>query len=217
MTIKLGDFIEVTYTGSVDSKVFDTTNKQIAQKNSLPLEGFTFEPAVICVGENQLVAGLDSDLVGKDISKEYEVIIVPELAFGKRDIKKIRIIPASTFKDHKVMPRPGLQVDIDGQRGIISRVAGGRIIVNFNHPLAGKKVTYSYKVLRMVEDKAEQITSFLYTTMRTAKKHIKVTLNDNQATIELPQALPEPISKAIGKKLESVTSLKEVKFTTPSK
>ena len=213
-TVQEHDFIELDYTGKLtDGIVFDTTKEKIAKENDLPAEGREFKPAVICVGEKQILPGLDDKLIGKEIGKELTIELNAEEAFGKRDIKKMRIVPASTFKEHKVQPRPGLQIDVDGEMGIISRVSGGRIIVNFNHPLAGKEVTYTVKVNRKITDKAEQISAFLNTSMRLPMEQVKIEIKEEKATVNIPFELPPPVTDVLGKKLAELTGLKEVKFS----
>jgi len=109
-----------------------------------------------------------------------------------------------------------LQVDVDGEVGTITRVSGGRVIVNFNHPLAGKEVIYDFKILKKVEDKSEQIKSFLNSAMRIPKDKINVILKEDIAEVSLPMNLPEQLTGMIGKKLAELTSLKEIKFLNSS-
>ena len=144
------DFIEVDYTGRLeDGTVFDTTLENVAKENNIYNPNMKLKPAVVCVGQGQLVSGLDKDFVGKEVGQDLKVNLEAQNAFGKRDIKRMRIVPMNDFKQHKVQPRPGLEIDIDGERGIVSKVAGGRVIVNFNHPLAGRNISYSYKINRL--------------------------------------------------------------------
>jgi FKBP-type peptidyl-prolyl cis-trans isomerase SlyD len=211
--IKKQDFVEVDYTGKLeDNTVFDTTDKKTAQDAGLPTEKAKFGPMIICVGERQLLPGLDDTLVDKEINKEYEVNLSPENAFGKRDVKKMKIVPMSMFKEHKVQPHPGLQIDVDGKMGTITRVAGGRIIVNFNHPLAGKTVVYTVKINRIITDQKEKIASFLNTAMKIGEDNIKTEINEDKAEVTLPMLLPEQFTDAIGKKLAELVGLKEVNF-----
>jgi FKBP-type peptidyl-prolyl cis-trans isomerase SlyD len=217
MTIKKGDFIEIDYTGKlVDGAVFDTTEEKVAKENGTFEEKMKFGPMVVCVGEQQVLPGLDLALVDKEIGKGYTETFQPEQAFGKRDVKKVRIMPAASFKEHNMQPRPGLQVDVDGEVGTITRVSGGRVIVNFNHPLAGKEVIYDFKILKKVEDKSEQIKSFLNSAMRIPKDKINVILKEDIAEVSLPMNLPEQLTGMIGKKLAELTSLKEIKFLNSS-
>lgn len=217
--IKEHDFVEIEYTGKLsEGTVFDTTSEKVAKDNNFKNHNRTFEPAIICVGEHQVLPGLDEALVEKELGKEYTITIPAEKAFGKRDVKKMRIVPIAEFKKHNVQPRPGLQIDLDGEMGLITRVASGRIIVNFNHPLAGKDVTYSFKVHRKITNHQEQIVSFLRTVLRIKKEAFKVTVEDNKATVEMPAGFPQPFLEMLGKKLTEITKLKavEMKSTSPS-
>jgi len=212
-TIKQHDFIEIDYTGKLaDGVVFDTTLESVAKENKLPTEKRTYKPALVCVGEKQLLPGLDAQLAGKEIDKEYTVVLPAEKAFGKRDVKKMKIVPANNFKEHKINPHPGLQVDIDGELGVITRVSGGRIIVNFNHPLSGKEITYTFTILRKVEDLGKQLSSYLSSSLRIPEESIKIDIKDKTAEIKLSFALPEQITALFSKKLVEITELDEIKF-----
>ncbi len=211
--IKLHDFIEIDYTGKlIDGTVFDTTNEKVAKENHLHSGNHKYKPAVICVGERQILPGLDLQLADKEIGKEYTVTLPPELAFGKRDIKQVKIIPMNMFKQHNVQPQPGLQVDVDGEMGVITRVSGGRVMVNFNHPLAGKEVVYSYKVLRKVTDQKEKVTAFLSALLRLPAEAMKIEVKDDAATVSIPGELPTQISTILAQKLVQLTGLKDILF-----
>jgi FKBP-type peptidyl-prolyl cis-trans isomerase SlyD len=213
MTIKNQDFVELTYTGKlVDGTIFDTTDENVAKANHLHNDNANYTVPVICVGEKQLLPGLDESLLGKEINKDYSIILKPEQAFGKRDIKKMKIVPISTFKEHKVRPQPGLQIDVDGERGIVTRVAGGRIIVNFNHPLAGKEVVYDIKIIRMVTDKKEKISAFLSSLLRIPKDKMEITVNDDLAEIIVPMDFPAQVTDVLSTKLVKLIDVKEVTF-----
>lgn len=92
--VKLKDFISLDYTGKLaDGTVYDTTVKKVAEENDLPTEKRIFTPVTICVGENQILPGLDEELIDKEIGKEYTITLPPEKAFGKRDVKKMTSSP----------------------------------------------------------------------------------------------------------------------------
>lgn len=213
VSIQKQDFIELNYTGKLDDEtVFDTTLINVALDNNLPTEGLEFRAQIICIGEHQILPGLDEELIGKEIGKEYSVTLPPEKAFGKRDIKRIKIVPISTFKEHKVQPRPGLQIDVDGERGTITKVSGGRIIVNFNHPLAGKTVTYDLKIERKVTDQAEKIKAFLTAILRIPPNKMEVLVKEEKAEVSLPLEFPVQINQLLTTKLVEVTGVNEIVF-----
>ncbi|MBU0469847.1 MAG: peptidylprolyl isomerase [Nanoarchaeota archaeon] len=213
MVVKNKDFVEIDYTGKLaDGTVFDTTEEKIAKGNGLFSPQAKYKPATICVGERQILPGLDDELVGKEIDKEYNITLPPEKAFGKRDIKNLKIVPMPTFKQHQIDPRPGLQVDIDGKIGIITRVSGGRVMVNFNHPLAGKEVKYTFKINRKIENDTEKVASFLSSLLKIPEDKITVEVKENKAVVKIPAELPVQITNIFMQKLLELTTLKEVLF-----
>src|SRR3989344_8604290 len=186
-TVQEHEFVEIEYTGTLtDGVVFDTTNENIAKEHNLYAKNRKFGPVIICIGEAQILPGLEKHVAGKEVGKEYTITLGPEDAFGKRDVKKVKIVPFNTFKEHKVEPYPGLQIDVDGELGTVLRVTGGRVLVNFNHPLSGKEVVYKFKILQKVTDPKTQLTTYLHSALQIRKEDIKVHVADEKASIELP-------------------------------
>jgi len=211
MAIKKKDFIEVDFTGTVkDTKqIFDTTIESVAKENHLPDKDY--KPIIICVGEGHLVKGLDEGLIGKEQGK-HSFDLKAEEAFGKKDAKLIEMIPLSKFKEHKIDPTPGLQLNIDGDLGTVLRVSGGRVMLDFNHPLAGRDIIYEIDVKRVVTDKKEQVESIIGLIGIPAE----VKIEDDKATISLPKELPKPITDKIGEKIKELTTLKDITWSTSS-
>lgn len=209
--VKEKDFVKVDYTGKLnDGSVFDTTDEKVAKENNLFSENRKYSPVTVCIGEKQILPGLDEQLDGKEIGKEYTVTLPAEKAFGKRDIKKLKIVPMSTFREHKIAPQPGLQVDMDGEMGLITRVSGGRIIVNFNHPLAGKEITYQFKINEKITDMKEKLVSFLSSTLRLPEDKMEVEVKEDKATVTLPMEFPLQITSILAQKLMELTGLKDI-------
>ena len=150
--IKKHDFVEIEYTGKLkeDNIIFDTTDEKTAKENNLH-SNTDYGPVIICVGEEQILKGLDKNIEGKEIGKEYNVDIKPEDAFGSKNAKLIQLIPTSKFKQQKIQPMPGMQLNIDGVVGTVKTVSGGRTLVDFNHPLAGKELLYKIPVYQTVK------------------------------------------------------------------
>lgn len=216
-TIQTHDFIEVDYTGKlVDGAVFDTTVADVARKNNIFNPKLNYSPVTICLGEKQILPGLDQHLLGKEVGKSFVVTLEAEEAFGKRDVKRVKIVPLTTFKDHKVQPFPGLQIDVDGEMGTITSISGGRVIVNFNHPLAGKQVVYEVKPLRTITSVEEKIKAYVHTTLRLPVEKLKVVTEAETTRVEMPFAMPEQLFTMLAAKLELVTGAKGVRFQVVS-
>jgi FKBP-type peptidyl-prolyl cis-trans isomerase 2 len=154
MTFKEKDFIEIEFTGRLeDGSVFDSNIKENMEKAKLNGKAESF---VFCLGEGMFVKGADKFLIGKDVG-EYTIPLTPEEAFGKRDAKLVRMMPMKAFIEHKINPVPGTVLNFDGKMGKILTASGGRVMIDFNNPIAGKNVEYTVKVLRKVDEQKEQI------------------------------------------------------------
>lgn len=211
MAIKEKDFVEIEYTGKFaeDKAVFDTSDEGLAKKSGIYSKEMRYGPITICIGEQQVIAGLDKNLIDKEAGKDYTFSIPAEDGFGKKDAKLLILIPLNAFKKQNINVMPGLQVEIDGRMGTIKTVTGGRVIVDFNHPFSGKDLVYDVKVKRMVEDKAEQITSVIRLLLNM---QAEVMVTGDSAAVTLPQNLPDVLTKEIEKKLVELTGLKSVSF-----
>ncbi|MFH1311272.1 MAG: peptidylprolyl isomerase [Nanoarchaeota archaeon] len=159
MNIEKGDFIEIDFTGKVkDGEVFDSTLKEELKKIHHGHDhSIKPKPFVFCLGQNMFLKSLEEFLIGKEIEKKYEIELEPENAFGKRMPSLIQKIPIKIFKEQKINPIPGVTLNFDGKVGKILTVSGGRVMVDFNSPLAGKIVVYNIKILRKITDLNEKI------------------------------------------------------------
>ncbi|MBT3297607.1 peptidylprolyl isomerase [archaeon] len=213
-TIKEKDFIELEFTGRLaqDNSVFDTNNEKVAKENNLFNPKVPYIPVIICVGEKQVLPGLDKELVGKEITKDYKTEFSAEEGFGKKDVKKVQLVPLSTFKENELQPYPGLQVDFDGKMGTVMRVSGGRVMVNFNHPLAGRSLVYEFKIIKKVTDLKIQLESYIVKAMQLPKEMIKVDVKDEIGIVEIPFELPEQFTKPAIKKILELIKLKKIEF-----
>ncbi len=213
MTIKKNDFIEIEYTGKIkeDEMVFDTTDEKVAKDNGLEQENTNYGPVTICVGENQVLPGLDKALEGKEEGKDISVELGPEDAFGKKDAKLIQLVQTSKFKKQGIQPMPGLQVNIDGTMATIKTVSGGRTLIDFNHPLAGKDVVYTVKINKIVKDDTKKLEAYINVALGI--KDVDVEIKEGKATVGLKAELPKEITGQLSEKIKNViTSIKEIDF-----
>lgn len=159
--VKKGDFVKIDYTGHLDDgSVFDTTDEAEAKKSNLHNPKINYSPVLMIVGSGRMIHGLEAAVEGMAAGVENEVTIKPDEGFGPRNPDMLSIVPLSQFDREKINPAPGMAVNIDDREGIIKSVGGGRIIVDFNHPLAGQTLKYKVKVasiLEKVTDKAKAL------------------------------------------------------------
>lgn len=156
MKTKKNDFIEIEFIGRANGEVFDTTIQKEAEKINLKIEE---KPLIVCIGQEMLVKGFDNALEGKELEKEYKIKLSSEESFGVRNKALIKIIPLKVFKEKNIAPVAGLILNFDGLIAKILSVSGGRVITDFNNPLAGKEIEYTFKIKRKVTDEKEKINA----------------------------------------------------------
>ena len=119
------------------------------KKRSLTLAAFTAETLLLS-GQDTLLMALTRILKERKSGYTGTVVIPPEKAFGPSDPKLVETVSITKLQDRNV--HPGMPVELDGRRGVVSRVIGRRVTVDFNSPLAGKTVTYEYTIEKLLED-----------------------------------------------------------------
>ncbi len=209
MKLKKGDFIEIEYIGRIkdDNKVFDLTNEEVAKKEGIHHKDHIYKPVIICLGFNDIIKGLDEELIGKEPGK-YKIEINSEKAFGKKTYDLIKLVPNSIFNKENIRPFPGLQVNIENLIGTIRSVSGGRSLVDFNHPLAGKDIIYEIEIKKIITNLEEKLKSLLELKLG---KDVKFNISDNKAVIKikLNKELENQLSKEIKDK---ISELKDIEF-----
>lgn len=209
--IKKNDFIELEYTGRIKDGniVFDTTNEKIAKDNSLFNEHIKYGAIIICVGQGLLLKGLEEAIEGKELGK-YIIELSPENAFGKKNAKLIQLVPLKKFIEQEINPVPGLQINMDGIIGTIKKSGGGRVIIDFNHPLASREVIYEVELKRIVNDVKEKVQSFL---KQLTGQDLKADLTSNKMMITSKKDFAEDIKKDLISKIKEVIGI-EIEFIT---
>jgi len=181
--LKENDFVEIDYVARIKGDgIFDLTLEDVAKENKIYSKDYKYKPVIICLGKKDIIKGLDNQLIGKDLG-EYKITITPEEGFGKKDAKLIKLVPTKEFTKQNIRPMPGMQMNIEGFMGKILSVTGGRTLVDFNHPLAGKDLEYDIEIKRKVTDKKEQLSGFLDILF----KDYKLEFENDEATIEIKE------------------------------
>ncbi len=207
--INKNDFVEIDYIARIKdtSQIFDLTNEETAKKENIYNPEIKYKPIIICIGQGDIIKGLENELIGKETNKDYKIELKAENAFGIKDPKMMKLVPSNIFRKQKINPMPGLQVEVNGIFGVIKTVSSGRCIVDFNHPLSGKDISYELKVLRIINDNNEKLKSILELFFKNPEFEIK------ESIAEIKISLPEPMQKVLIEKIKiSIPAIKEVKF-----
>ncbi len=185
MVIKKKDFIEIEFTGKEkDGNIFDSNVEKELEKIDSNIQP---KPFVFCLGEGMFLKAIEDFLINKEIGK-YEIELPPEKAFGKRNPNLVQMVPIKIFKEQKVAPTPGAMFVFDGKPAKILTVSGGRVIADFNNPLAGKTVIYDINVKRKVDnlnEKTKSLIDFFF------KKELQFQVKDKKIILQVEKSLED--------------------------
>lgn len=108
-------------------------------------------PLAVVLGRGDLPAAVEAALIGAKVGEEKVVALTPPQGFGLADPANIRTLPIEKFGAMAKDLGPGAVVGgASGGKaaeGKVVKIEDGAVTLDFNHPLAGKALTYKLKVL----------------------------------------------------------------------
>lgn len=213
--MKDGDFILIEYVGRISNtnEIFDLTSAELAKKEGIFNKNFKYGPKLVIVGSNMVIKGVEAKLKEMNLNDEKEFEVTAAQAFGKRNPKMIKIISISKFLEKNINPTPGLFVDIDGIQAKIQSVSGGRVRVDFNHPLAGKDLKYKLKIVKVFKEKLDKVKAILNYYGIEAETTVK----EDILTIKPKKKLEFAVEKLVSETIKKWVKFKNVKIIQPKK
>jgi len=162
-SVKKGNVVRLEYTGRMakTGQVFDTTDEAVAKQAGLWESSAIYGPRYAVFGSGTIIPGMEEAILQSQPGKSEDFAIEPAKAFGQRDSALVRLIAEKEFFKNEVRPAPGMMVTLDGAIARVKSVTSGRVVVDFNHPLAGEQVIYSIKVHEIISDDARRAEALL--------------------------------------------------------
>ena len=191
MILKKGDFILINYTAKVKetSEVFDTTIEETAKKEHLHKEGEIYEPKLVVIGEGWVLKALDESLTTMKLNKVQSVEILPDKAFGPRDPEKVKRVPLKQLLAKDVHnPAIGMRINYNGKMATIRSIGAGRVLLDFNPPLAGKTLIYDVTVDKKLEATEEKIVALIHRRIPVVEpEKFKLSIKEVTLAIDMPE------------------------------
>lgn len=132
-----GRKVAVHYRGTLDTgEEFDSSQDR--------------EPLEFVVGAGDLIPGFEKAIVGMEPGQEKSVTLEPEDAYGPYEDELVVEGPRNSFPDGELKLGQSFTVHLrDGQEaeGRVVRIQGDTVALDFNHPLAGKRLTFRLRVV----------------------------------------------------------------------
>jgi peptidylprolyl isomerase len=135
---KSGDTVKIHYTGTLDDGTeFDSSAGR--------------DPLEFTLGSGQVIPGFEKAVEGMVVGDEKSVNIMPEDAYGPRQEQMVQEIPKSALPAD-LEPATGMSLQAqrpDGQviSMTVESVGEDSIVVDANHPLAGKALNFNIQLV----------------------------------------------------------------------
>lgn len=115
---------------------------------------FDRQPATFNVGDGNLLPGFEKALFGLTRGSRATVTIPAADGFGEYSQDNVQRLSRSAFADDMALTE-GLVISFDdrGQGelpGVISRIDGSTVWVDFNHPLAGRNILFEVAIIEVM-------------------------------------------------------------------
>jgi FKBP-type peptidyl-prolyl cis-trans isomerase SlpA len=135
---KKNDTVKVHYTGKLTSgEVFDSSKER--------------DPLEFKVGSGQLIPGFDQAVEGMEINEKKTINIPSEKAYGASNPDLIRNVSQEQLPEN-IEPEVGQTLIASGPEGqetrlVVTEVHDEHIVVDANHPLAGKDLVFDLELV----------------------------------------------------------------------
>ena len=108
------------------------------------------DPLYFIQGQEQIIPGLERQLYGMKIGESKQFEVSPGDAYGEYDPEAVGTVPRAEFPDKIPLEKDTfLQLrDEDGEEldAYVDGFDDQNVELNFNHPLAGKQLSFTVKV-----------------------------------------------------------------------
>lgn len=145
--VENGKFVSVDYEGRLESgEVFDSS------QDNQPLE--------LQVGSGQIIKGFEDALRGMSLREKKTFTLNPDEAYGHRDENQLHTFSRSEVPE-EMNPQVGDMIGLqtpDGQQipATIAEADEEKVVVDLNHPLAGKELTFDVEVVGINDEPTQE-------------------------------------------------------------
>lgn len=112
---------------------------------------FEKDPASLEIGDENLPENFEAYLMGLKAGDHKSFEVPPEKGFGQHNPSNVQTFKRHEFSADMVL-EPGVMISFADARqtelpGVVSRVEGDQVDVDFNHPLAGRTLVFEVQII----------------------------------------------------------------------
>lgn len=109
------------------------------------------EPLSVKLGEGALIDGLEGAIVGLKVGETKSIELTPAQAFGPWDDERIMEMDKSDFPNELAIEKGKIigftAPSGEEVAGTVRDIRDDVVVVDFNHPLAGKQVIFDVEII----------------------------------------------------------------------
>ena len=142
-TIADGNVVKLHYTLTVEGKVVDNTRER--------------EPFAFQVGAKQVIPGFEKAIKGMVVGEKKSFQVSPDEGYGQENEEGIDEVTLDNLPPD-LEPEVGMTLYATGEQGQtipgrITEVREDSVVINVNHPFAGKTLDYDVEIVEIQKDK----------------------------------------------------------------
>ena len=141
--------------------------------------------------EEMFLKRINETVIGKEVGTKFKVQIPPDETFGFRDTTKVKLLGRKELVAKNIFPEVGRQITWGNQNGLVISVLGGRVRVDFNHPLVGQTIIYEINIIEKISGIKKQIKALIDYRMPGVDLS-KFTIKDDKVSVTI--TIPEDIA-----------------------
>lgn len=123
-----------------------------------------------------------------EVNKEAQVEISPEKAFGPRDSEKVKRVHLRQLLEKGINPAVGMRIEFGGKNATIRSIGAGRVLLDFNPPLAGRTLIYDVTITKKLETNEEKIAALIHRRIPVIEVDKFKFLEQNKIlTVDMPE------------------------------
>jgi FKBP-type peptidyl-prolyl cis-trans isomerase SlyD len=141
--IKPGALVSVQYALYDGNTLLDTSDKQIAQKGLIYNSERQYIPFSFTVWEHQVVPGFENAVIGMKRGESKKVTLEPKDGYGEYNTGTVSVVQRSELSNIGELKLWASYSNLFGNVTFrVTKIDGDNITIDYNHPLAGKKLTF---------------------------------------------------------------------------
>jgi FKBP-type peptidyl-prolyl cis-trans isomerase 2 len=108
------------------------------------------QPVTFVIGKGIIIPGFEKKLMGLKKGEEKLITLTPQEGYGLEIKEAIQTFPKASFKDKVLTKGAIIQIKSSDNKtypAVVNEVTDDKVVLNFNHPYAGKTLQIDVKVI----------------------------------------------------------------------